>query len=44
MIDGKVDFRDFACGLGVLHKGSAEERLLLCFKAYDLDGNNSIDR
>lgn len=42
--DGRVDFRDFAVGLSTLHKGSAEERLQLAFKAYDLDGNGSIDR
>ncbi len=42
--DGYVDFRDFACGLSVLYQGSYEDRLLLAFKAYDLDGNDSIDQ
>ena len=30
--------------LSVLYKGDADEKLKLCFNAYDLDGNGVIDR
>lgn len=42
--DGFVDFRDFACGLSILHQGSYDDRLQLAFNAYDLDGNGTIDK
>lgn len=40
--DGVVDLAEFVCGLSMLCKGTAEEKLALSFKAYDLDGNGFI--
>lgn len=42
--DGFINFREFVCGLSVLYKGDNNERLQLCFNAYDLDGDGTIDR
>eukprot|EP00013_Stygamoeba_regulata_P022430 CAMPEP_0177653016 /NCGR_PEP_ID=MMETSP0447-20121125/13483_1 /TAXON_ID=0 /ORGANISM="Stygamoeba regulata, Strain BSH-02190019" /LENGTH=229 /DNA_ID=CAMNT_0019156389 /DNA_START=195 /DNA_END=884 /DNA_ORIENTATION=+ len=42
--DGVVDLQEFITGLSCLAKGTAEEKLALCFKAYDLDGNGTISK
>jgi Ca2+-binding EF-hand superfamily protein len=42
--NGLVDFRDFACFMGVLKQGSYEDRLRIAFKAYDIDGDGFLDR
>jgi len=42
--NGKVDLKEFVTGLSLLCKGTAEEKLELSFKAYDLDQNGSIDK
>lgn len=40
--DGKIDFREFACGLSVILKGTPEERLRLMFNSYDLNGDGYL--
>jgi len=40
--DGEVDLNEFVVGLSMLCKGTAEEKLALSFRAYDLDGSGSI--
>jgi len=42
--DGTVDLQEFISGLSFLCKGTPEEKLLLSFKAYDLDGNGFITK
>eukprot|EP00727_Mastigamoeba_balamuthi_P011623 m51a1_g7083 putative calcium-binding protein (260) ;mRNA; r:10162-11479 len=42
--DGVLDLAEFVTGLSLLCKGSIDEKLELCFKAYDIDGNGSISR
>jgi len=42
--DGVVDFHEFITGLSLLCKGSADEKLALCFRAYDLDNNGFISK
>lgn len=42
--DGQVNLTEFLCGMAVLIKGSEEERLYLTFRAFDLNGDNSIDK
>lgn len=39
---GTVDFREFVCGLSVMYRGTMEERLMLAFKAYDINGDGVI--
>eukprot|EP01012_Entosiphon_sulcatum_P022750 TRINITY_DN2773_c0_g1_i1.p1 TRINITY_DN2773_c0_g1~~TRINITY_DN2773_c0_g1_i1.p1 ORF type:complete len:239 (-),score=43.49 TRINITY_DN2773_c0_g1_i1:4-690(-) len=42
--NGEVDFREFACAMSVLMKGSPEEKTEFCFSLYDNDGNGWISR
>jgi len=42
--DSVIDLGEFVGGLSLLCKGTPEEKLELCFKAYDLDGNGSISK
>lgn len=38
----KVDFREFLCAVGIMTRGSEEERLKMLFKIYDQDGSGYI--
>jgi len=42
--NGEIDFREFACGLSIVLKGTPEERLKLMFNSYDLDGDGVLDK
>jgi len=42
--DGSVDLHEFFSGLSVLFKGTIDEKLKLSFRAYDLDGSNTISK
>ncbi|EAL70283.1 hypothetical protein ACTFIW_003916 [Dictyostelium discoideum] len=42
--DNTVDLQEFISGLSILCKGTAEEKLELSFKAYDIDGNGYITK
>ncbi|XP_014289084.3 Kv channel-interacting protein 1 [Halyomorpha halys] len=41
---GTLSFQDMACGLSILCRGSAEERLRWVFKLYDLNGDGRVSR
>jgi len=41
---GFVDYMEFLSLLAILHNGTPEEKLMLAFKAYDLDGNAHVSR
>jgi len=41
--DGRINFKEFVCGLSVILRGSVEERLRLIFNSYDSDGNGFLD-
>merc|ERR1712137_841387 len=40
--DDQVNFREFLSGMSLLCKGTAEERLELCFRAYDVDDSGLV--
>eukprot|EP01102_Stenamoeba_stenopodia_P001974 TRINITY_DN11782_c0_g1_i1.p1 TRINITY_DN11782_c0_g1~~TRINITY_DN11782_c0_g1_i1.p1 ORF type:complete len:712 (-),score=151.23 TRINITY_DN11782_c0_g1_i1:216-2351(-) len=42
--DGTIEFREFICGLNVLSSGSFEDKLLLTFRTFDLDGSGYLDK
>jgi len=42
--DGVVDLQEFVCGLSILCKGTAEEKLQLSFKSYDINNDGFISR
>eukprot|EP01100_Stratorugosa_tubuloviscum_P002158 TRINITY_DN1490_c6_g1_i1.p1 TRINITY_DN1490_c6_g1~~TRINITY_DN1490_c6_g1_i1.p1 ORF type:complete len:253 (+),score=101.82 TRINITY_DN1490_c6_g1_i1:31-759(+) len=42
--DGTIDCREFLCGVSLLCKGSAEDKLRLTFQAYDLDNSGTISK
>eukprot|EP01103_Thecamoeba_quadrilineata_P006389 TRINITY_DN16114_c0_g1_i1.p1 TRINITY_DN16114_c0_g1~~TRINITY_DN16114_c0_g1_i1.p1 ORF type:complete len:229 (+),score=49.69 TRINITY_DN16114_c0_g1_i1:39-725(+) len=42
--DGVLDINEFVTGLGLLCKGSIDDKLKLSFQAYDLDGNGFITK
>ncbi|KAJ3083902.1 hypothetical protein HDU99_005033 [Rhizoclosmatium hyalinum] len=42
--DGLISFREFVLGLGVMIKGSLDERIEYAFKGYDLNSDGKISR
>lgn len=42
--DGSLSFHEIAVGMSVLLGGSFQDRLLLAFRAYDLDDNGTISK
>jgi len=42
--DGCVDLQEFVCGLSILCKGTAEEKLQLSFKSYDINNDGFISK
>jgi len=40
---GTIDFREFVAGMAILNRGSAEDRLRLMFRSYDLDGSGYLE-
>jgi len=42
--DGAVDLQEFVCGLSILCKGTAEEKLKLSFKSYDINNDGYISK
>jgi len=42
--DGVVDLSEFVCGLSILCKGTAEEKLKLSFKSYDINNDGFISK
>jgi len=42
--NGKIDCREFIAGMSIMWKGSVDERLRMCFDAYDDDRNGTLDR
>ena len=41
---GVIDFEEYAVAMSCLERGTPSDRLRFLFKAYDIDGNNSISR
>ena len=42
--NGQVDFTEFMITLGVMSKGTTEEKLHYAFRLYDIDGNGVVTR
>jgi len=42
--DGRIDFREFVCGLSTVLKGTSEEKLDLMFKSFDIDNDGYLDK
>eukprot|EP00105_Crassostrea_gigas_P010814 XP_011426213.1 PREDICTED: neurocalcin homolog [Crassostrea gigas] len=42
--DGKLDFREFACGFSIVLRGRMEDKLKFSFQMYDINGNGFISR
>jgi len=42
--DGMIDFREFICGIGLMSRGTMDEKLRVAFRTYDLDNNGYISR
>jgi len=42
--NGYVDFREFVIGLSMLMGADLEQRMQLCFDAYDINGDGRIDK
>ena len=42
--NGKINFEEFICALGVTTNGSTEQKMSWVFSMYDLDDNGTLDR